>query len=481
MREAWRNVDPRPFVDSWHIGAICEHLEAVSRGEIRKLVINIPPRTTKSLTTSVLWPAWEWTFNPACQWLHASYALGLSLRDSTRCRRLVESPWYRERFPGVVLRSDQDQKGRWELTTGGYRISTSVGGSTTGDGGDRLVIDDPHNVNEADSELKRQGTIDWYDQTWSTRLNDAETGCMAIIMQRVHQADLTGHVLETEPGEWQHLLLPARYEPERRCVTVWTKPDGTLERHEPDTRTNDGELLCPERMGEDVLVRLERTLGTYGAAGQLQQSPSPRAGGLFEREWWGRYNTTLLKRQGLKAEIIVVDAANKDGVANDYTAISVWSRLRGLIYVLACLNERLAYPELRQAVRDVHAKYRCPILVEDKGNGIALIDDLGARHRTRHHDVYPALPIIPYDPGRASKAARATTVTGDVQAGLVHLPFDEPWVEDWIEQHAQFPNGRFDDMVDNTSIALDWYRNMGDDAESDPVGILYAQPLQVRR
>lgn len=222
-------------------------------------------------------------------------------------------------------------------------------------------------------------------------------------------------------------------------------------------------------------------VGLRAFLAECQHEVSNESGNLFEREWWGRYNPTLLKHQGLKAEIIVVDAANKDGVANDFTAISVWGRLRGLIYVLACTNERLKYPELRQAVRDIYEKYRCPILVEDKGNGISLIQDLSARHRTRHHDVYPALPIIPYDPGRASKTARATTVSGDVQAGLVHLPFDESWVEDWIEQHAQFPSGRFDDMVDTTSIALAWYRNTGDDAESDPVSILYAQPLVVGR
>ena len=212
VRQAWHVVEPAtPYIPGWHLDAICDHLEAVSRREIRNLLINMPPRHMKSLAVSVFWPCWEWATWPERKWLFSSYAASLSIRDSLKCRRLIESPWYQANWGDrFQLTGDQNAKQRFENNKSGYRLATSVGGTATGEGGDRIVVDDPHNVNEAESDLVRRGVIDWWDQVMSTRLNDPKTGAKVIVMQRVHEADLAGHVLAQ--GGYEHLCLPAEYE-----------------------------------------------------------------------------------------------------------------------------------------------------------------------------------------------------------------------------------------------------------------------------
>jgi hypothetical protein len=212
IRQAWHVVEPgTPFVPGWHLDAICEHLEAISRGDIRNLLITIPPRHMKSLAVSVFWPCWEWIRWPQRRWLYASYAESLSIRDSLRCRRLIQSPWYQSCFGDrFKLTEDQNEKHRFENDHSGCRIASSVGGSNTGEGGDRIVCDDPHNVQEGESEVIRRNACDWWDRVMSTRLNDPKTGAKVIIMQRVHETDLAGHVLEQ--GGYEHLCLPAEYE-----------------------------------------------------------------------------------------------------------------------------------------------------------------------------------------------------------------------------------------------------------------------------
>ena len=276
VRQAWAGVEPStPFVPGWHIDAIVEHLEAVTRGQIRNLLINVPPRHMKSLLVSVFWPAWEWTRWPERRWLYSSYGAQLSIRDSVQCRRLIESPWYQARWGDrFALTSDQNTKGRFDNDRSGYRLSTSVGGAVTGEGGDRIVCDDPNNVNEVESDSVRKATNDWFDVVMSTRVNDPKTAGKVVVMQRCHQQDLSGHLLEQ--GDWEHLCLPAEYEGPP-CVTSigWGDP-----------RLEHGELLWPERFGAQEIESLKRSLGSYAAAGQLQQRPSPAGGGLLKRHWF---------------------------------------------------------------------------------------------------------------------------------------------------------------------------------------------------
>src|ERR1700676_2745578 len=247
VRQAWIVVEPStPFVPGFHIDAIVEHLEAVTRGEIRNLLINVPPRHMKSLLVSVLWPAWEWIQHPERRWLFSSYAASLSIRDSIKCRTLIESPWYQTNWGDrFSLTGDQNAKARFENDRTGYRLATSVGGAATGEGGDRIVCDDPHNVQEAESDAVRQGTLDWWDVVMSTRLNDPRTAVKVIVMQRCHERDLSGHVLEQ--GGWEHLCLPAEYD-----GTVFQSSIGWS-----DPREQAGELLWPERFGRAEIVDLK--------------------------------------------------------------------------------------------------------------------------------------------------------------------------------------------------------------------------------
>jgi len=436
------------MLDSWHLDAIAEHLEAVTRGEIRRLLINVPPRSTKSLSVAVFWPSWEWTWQPSTRWMFSSYALQLSLRDSARCRRLIESPWYQERWGRVyALASDQNTKHKFENDRAGFRLATSVDSGNTGEGAERIVCDDPHNVREAESDAVRESVLEWWDQVMSTRLNDPKTGSQVIVMQRVHQKDLSGHVLAK--GGWEHLMLPMEYEPSRRCVVrriVGGAEIVTL----PDPRQVEGELLCPGRMGPEEVARFQQDLGARGYAGQYQQRPEPAAGGLFKRAWWQRYDLETMRQAGLRPMLTVVDSAFKEGASTDFSVAHTWGTLGGHYYVIDEWHARVEFPELVAALRDMYAKWRVPLYVEDKASGQSAIQVL-----RRRDGMKPAVPTLPLAiPGGMSKKARADAATPYVEAGLVHLPESAPWVHDFIEEHAAFPGGEHDDRVDNTSAAL---------------------------
>jgi hypothetical protein len=279
LRYAWRYIDASPFVDGWPIEAVAEHLQAVCDGEIKRLIINIPPRCAKSSVTSVAFPAWVWaqryvspTSGPGVQFLHASYAQQLSLRDSVKCRRLIESPWYQslwgDRFK---LTSDQNTKTRFDNSRNGSRLSTSVGSALTGEGGSIIVVDDPNGAQDATSKAVIETTIEWWDGALSTRLNDPKTGAFVVIQQRLAEDDLTGHILSSkQAGDWTHLCLPMRYEPDRSFITSigWQDP-----------RSEMGELLWSERFGEDEVRQLEAVMGPWKLPVSYSSDPSLRVAG----------------------------------------------------------------------------------------------------------------------------------------------------------------------------------------------------------
>lgn len=276
-RTLWPVVESQPFIDNWHIRHICEHLQAVTAGEIEKLVINVPPGCSKSLLTCVFWPMWEWARDASVRWFFASYDQRLSTRDSVKCRALLASPQFRSMWGDRFrLTHDQNQKTYYETDKGGYRLATSVGGHGTGEHPDRIVYDDPHNVKQAESETERQGVIDWHDLTMSTR-GVARKARRVIIMQRLHEQDMTGHVLTQ--GGWVHICLCMRHERGRM-------PDTPLYWNDP--RAAEGELLSPLQFPEDAVAEMEKNLGLYGTASQLQQRPTPRKGGMFEEEFFNK-------------------------------------------------------------------------------------------------------------------------------------------------------------------------------------------------
>ena len=458
VRQAWHVIEPSAlFVPGFHIDAIIDHLEAVTRGDIRNLLINVPPRHMKSLLVSVFWPAWEWIRWPERRWLHSSYAATLSIRDSVKCRRLIESPWYRARWGHVfTLTGDQNAKTRFDNNRSGYRLSTSVGGAVTGEGGDRIVCDDPHNVADVASDAVRKNAIDWWDIAMSTRVNDPKTSAMVIVMQRCHQRDLSGHLLEK--GNFEHLCLPAEYEGPGRVTSIGFS----------DPRTEHGELLWGDRFGPQEIEDLKISLGTYGAAGQLQQRPSPAGGGIFKRHWFRYFQPrgmnlppvevrlpdgTLTLIPAIEAPYHADEQAQswdctfKDLDTSDYVVGQLWARVGPHFLLGDQFRARTDCPGTVKAIHAMTDKWRgtMAILIEDKANGSAVIQMLS-------HEIPGLLPVNP----QGGKIARAQAVSPLIEAGNIYLPHPAwaPWVNDFIEECVQFPNGAHDDQVDAMTQAL---------------------------
>lgn len=437
MRNGWRNADPSTFVDNWHLHAISEHLEAVTRGEIRRLIINIPPRHSKSLQVAVFWPAWSWLHRPDTRFLFASYAQSLSMRDSVKCRRLIESPWYKENWGDRFrLTSDQNTKLRFDNNHGGYRLATSVDGTATGEGGDIIVIDDPHNVKEAESVAIRTSTINWWNETMSTRLNDPKTGAYVIVMQRVHEEDLVGHILEKEQPDWTHLCLPARYESDHPTPT--RTPLDSI-----DPRTEDGEPLWKERYGDDELKVLERALGSYGTAGQLQQRPAPRDGGQFKRHWFEIVDAAPAEAQRVR----YWDKAGTPG-GGDYSAGCLMCRgIDGIFYIENVTRGQWSSSHRNATIKQIAAldRQRYPttqpiIWFEvEGGSGGKESGEISVRDLAGY-PVYTEHPT-------GSKEVRAQGLEAQAEAGNVRLVRGD-WNEEFLEEIANFPRGKHDDQVD---------------------------------
>jgi predicted phage terminase large subunit-like protein len=462
IRQAWAQVEPgTTYTHGWHIDAIAEHLEAVSRRQIRRLIINEPPRHMKSIEACVCWPAWDWLDHPERRFLSASYALVLSRRDAVRTRRLIQSPWYQHRWGDrFAMAEDQNEKTRYENDKGGYRIATSTGGSATGDGGDILILDDPHKAQDAQSDTIRENDLDWWRETWSTRLNDPRTSCEVIIMQRLHERDVTGYVL-AEVGGYEHLMLPARFEPERRCSTSigWSDP-----------RKEDGELLWTERYNSAELAVTEKKLGSYGTAGQMQQSPSPAGGGLF-KSWWLRFwypadvsaipaPERVRKPDGTWHECHQValpdgltghtqswDCSFKDKASSDNVAGQVWAERGAESFLLDSMGDKMDIVATMQAIKLLTERWpqAAAKLVEDKANGTAVIQMLKL-------EVPGLIAIEP----QGGKIVRANAVAPFVEAGNVYLPHPAlfPWVRALMTELTTFPNAANDDQVDSLTQYL---------------------------
>ncbi len=442
IRLHWRQIDPSDFCHNWHIDLICDRLQAVSAGRIRKLLITVPPRHMKSITVAVAWPAWTWLQRPGglqgpqTRFLFASYAHSLSIRDSVKCRRLIESPAYqrawRYRFR---LTSDQNTKVRFENDRGGYRLATSVDGALTGEGGDIIVVDDPHNVREAESHTVREATLAWWDEALSTRLNDARSGAYVIIMQRVHEGDLAGHVLGE--GEWDHVCLPARFEPDHP------------QRLAGDPRKRTGELLWPGRFGEQEIRELGVRLGSYGTAAQLQQRPAPRSGGMFRPHWFEIVRCAPADANRVRYwDLAATSAQGRNDP--DWTAGAKVALKDGTYFIEDLRRLRGTPKEVEDTVRQTAQLdgKEIPIWMEQEpgSSGKSVID-----HFARNVLVGFAFRG---DRVTGSKVGRADPFSAAAEAGNVKL-LEAPWNRAFLDELQAFPNGSHDDQVDAASGALD--------------------------
>ncbi len=441
---AWPVLQPAtPFKDNWHIHAICEHLEAVKLGQVKKLCINMPFRMLKSSLVSQAFPAWMWIDMPSTQFLTASYAKSVSTRDAVDSRRIIDSTAYQQFFgDSFQLTSDQNVKTFYENDKRGTRIITSTDGAATGLGGNGKIIDDPVSAKEADSVLALATSIEWWKGTMATRANDPETDWTIIVHQRLNANDLTGYVLANESG-WDHLVLPFRYDPELRKTTSL----GFV-----DPRKEIGELIHPARIGEATAKDMEQTLGSYHVQAQLQQNPAPRGGLIFKRGDWVFYDVLPAD---LEEVYMSVDCTFKDLQSSDYVAIQVWGRKGSGHYLVKRLKEHLGFSATCDSLKTVHAwtmeKFGdvTAVLIEDKANGSAVIETLSTK-------VPGVIPINP----EGGKVARAYAMQPDQEAGNIYLPSSDidHDIETFLTEVSAFPGVPHDDETDAMTQAINWAR-----------------------
>ena len=437
---AWPLVEPRvPFVPNWHIDAICAHLEAVSRGDITKLLINVPPGCMKSYLASVFWPAWEWATHGGLRVFTASFASPLAIRNTRRMRDIVTSAWYRRHYP-LALREDQNQKHRYDTTAGGWRIASSVGGIGMGEHPDRIIIDDPHNTRQADSDLERQAATHWFDRAMGTRGVSRDVK-LVVIMQRLHERDLSGHILErADAEEWTHLCLPMRYESGRQPITRigWTDP-----------RHTEGALLWPAMFPEDKLAGLEAGMDAYARAGQLQQRPAPPGGALFQREWLaivGVRPTEVDSRcRFWDCAATAVSSHAKDP---DWTVGALVSRAAGVYYVEDIIRVRQS-PAAVDALIVETAKADGPSVVirEEEEPGSAGKTVIAARTRRLAGYNYRGVPAS------GAKTLRWQPLAIQAEVGNVKL-VTGAWNRAFRDEAAIAPHGAHDDQLDAVAGAF---------------------------
>ncbi len=426
------------FLGNWHIELIAAELERCRKGETKRLIINVPPRSLKSICASVAFPAWMLGHNPSAQIICASYAQDLANKHSMDCRSLVSAEWYQQLFQ-TRLSPEKQSLQEFVTTQRGSRLATSVGGVLTGRGADIIIVDDALKPEEALSEAVRRSVNDWFDHTLCTRLNDKRDGTIILIMQRLHQDDLVGHVLEL--GRWQQLKLPAIAERDEEHDICCPYGVRTVTR-------KAGEALHPEREPLSVLQELRQTLGEYNFAGQYQQEPAPVGGGMVKAEWFKTYTAADLP-ESFELRVQSWDSANKVSELSDFSVCTTWGIRQKKIYLLHVFRRRTDYPELKRAVAD-QARLHHPnvILIEDKASGTQLIQEL---IRDGVHGIARYVP-------KMDKVLRLHSVTNTIENGLVYLPARAPWLAEYIHELITFPKARFDDQADSTSQALDWIK-----------------------
>lgn len=448
MRQAWHVLEPASaYTHGWHIDAIAEHLEAVAKGQIRDLVINMPPRHMKSLAVSAMFPAWVWGpfGNPERRFVYTSYAESLAIRDSVKCRQVIQSNYFQgnwgDRFRLV---DDQNEKKKYVNDKSGHRISTSPAGRGTGEGGDIIVCDDPHKVMEVESDVQRQAVLDWWDGEMSSRGNDPKTVAKIIVMQRVHEEDLSGHVLEQ--GGYVHLKLPAEYKvQEKKHFTSigWSDP-----------RTEEGELLWPERFGHPELGKLKKSLGRRRSAGQLDQEPSPADGDIVTRADFRYWHPVTSPLPPMEFWGLACDLTFKETKAGAFNTFQVWGRAGANKYLVFQVRKRMGFIAQLQQVADLRKEYPqiMATWIEDAANAQAMLDVLSKK--------IPGLILV--HPG-GSKPVRAEAVSPQFNAGNVWVPHPEicglddeglPWVDAFIEEWIKVPNGKLWDQVDASVHAI---------------------------
>jgi predicted phage terminase large subunit-like protein len=437
IREAWHVVEPSsPFIHGWHLDAIAEHLEAITDGRINRLLINVPPGTMKSLLTSVLWPAWEWgpKGRPSLRYLTTSYAEKYVKRDSRRMRDLVQSEWYRSLWPEVELVRAGESS--FANTKTGFREGVPFA-SLTGGRGDRVIIDDPHSTESSESDADRATTTRIFRESVPTRLNDPKSSAIIVIMQRLHEDDVSGQIMKLGLG-YEHLMLPMEFEPDRACST-------SIGFRDP--RTEDGELLFPARFPREVVERDKIPMGSYAVAGQFQQRPAPRSGGMFQRGDFEIVDAVPAGGQECRAWDF---AASKPapGRAPDWTVGLKMKFVAGTFYVQDVRRDRWSPGDVEKNLKNTATQDGLTVRIRmPQDPGAAGKADAQTKVKLlAGYDVKVVLPT-------GDKATRAKPASAQAEAGNVKL-VRGLWNDTFLNEVCSFPNAQFDDQVDAFADAL---------------------------
>jgi predicted phage terminase large subunit-like protein len=433
VRKVFDTLSPgQAFIPGWHSDSLAYQLERVRRGEIRRLIINMPPRSLKSMTASVAFPAFVLGRDPTRRIVCASYSSELAYKLSNDFRAVLGSPWYREIFPETRIGPYKDSEIEVELTHRGYRLATSTGGTLTGRGGDLIIIDDPLKPLDALSEAKRTAANQWFLNTVMSRLDDKRTGAIAIIMQRVHIDDLTGFVLG-QSDEWTVLSLPAIAESPATIPLT----HGRVHHRKP------GDALSPQREPIEILEQLRLQLGSDLFSAQYQQAPVPPGGAMIKRDWVQCY--TELPTTPQNSFILQSwDTALKGGPDNDWSVCTTWLETAAAWYLLDVWRKRVDYPALKIAVVDLANKWNAnQVLIEETGTAIGLLQEL-------RHTVRGLKGIKP----ERDKETRMSIASAKFEAKQVYFPERASWLAELEAELFAFPGSKFDDQVDSISQAL---------------------------
>lgn len=433
VKMTWPVLEPASELKwGWSLDAICEHLEAVTKGDIKRLLMNVPPGCMKSLLTGVLWPAWEWgpQGRPGMRYLGTAHKQDLAVRDNLKCRRLIQSDWYQQRWP-LKLTGDQNAKTKFENDYTGFREAMAFT-SMTGSRGDRVILDDPLSVDHANSDADLRAAELTFTEALPTRVNNDESA-IVVIMQRLHEKDTSGIILKRDLG-YVHLCLPMRFEAERKCVTSIGFED---------PRTYDGELLFPERFPEATVSSLEKTMGSYAAAGQLQQRPAPREGGMFKRAWFPVVRAVPAGTRFVRGW----DLAATEGAGDWTVGVKIGRQKNGRFIIASVVRDRKSSAGVERLLINTASQdgYECKISIpQDPGQA--------GKAQTSYLIQQLAGYTVTSSTESGDKVTRAGPLAAQAEAGNVDI-LEGDWNDAFFDEITIFPNGT-KDQTDAASRAF---------------------------
>lgn len=418
--------------NNWHIDIICEHLQAIANGQIKRLIINIPPRYLKSICASIAWPTWLMGKDPTKKIITCSYSQIISEKNAMAQRNLCYEPWFEELFPNFALCLDQNTKNRFATTKHGFRFSTSVGGALIGEGGDIIIIDDPQNPLLIHCAYYRQNTINWLQQVLLTRLNDKKNGVIVLVMHRLQPEDLTGFLLQKKGEKWHHLSLP-----------IWNKRK--LIRIGAHVFKKN-QVLHSQRDNKKEINKIKQDVGLYVFEAQFQQNPLMQKSNFIDIEQIPTFDSAPQENMEIWQSW---DTANADGKNNDFSVCSTWAIHERNFYLLHILRKKMQYITLKQTIVNHFQHWQAhKIILENKASGQQIIQELST-----------ILPIEKFEPGKSSKLARFMKIIHFFENKRVLLPKKAIWLEDLQHELIHFPNGKHDDQIDSISQFLNFQMN----------------------